>query len=313
MIQKYLRVGVISSISLITLLSCNNDKKVTKQWYEDESYINSLTTADIGITKYVTVNSIAHKVRLIGIDHDEDIDGNKLHTTWEFANLICDKTGHSLAWQWLDTDDKPPIIISDDYPNSSVRKILCGSGNFKYDVYCASKSSKNDWDLPFTNKTILSMLPESLQKKLKTIRKYVRTGNDFKTKTDCSDKLFMLSRLEMTGDVGSQDEGTVYKYYEVNHTKQAYVKKQINSSEKFLDVPHIKTYRQQYQSELGNFAGYNYKTDETGGGLYWLRSPNPTIADPDERVFAYHIGPDGRIEDNMVSTIAIGLAPAFCL
>ncbi|MCQ2792397.1 MAG: hypothetical protein MJ208_02615, partial [Bacilli bacterium] len=109
-----------------------NDK-----WYEDQTYINNLNDADvleehpdgsIGEVKALIVNGLRHKVRLIGVDKDcTDVakpEDTKIHTTWEFVNLISDSNGYSLAAQWNDTNNIG--TVNHEYTESTIHYALNG-------------------------------------------------------------------------------------------------------------------------------------------------------------------------------------------
>lgn len=297
----------------------------TKEWYEDSAYIKNLSFSDIGTTtKEIIVNGQIHKVRLIGINHDTFEDGTTAHTTWEFNNLISDSEGYSLAYQWHDTTFEN--TTNRVYQNSSIRKVLCGSGDWdlaNYNVYCATKASNSKttpvWDDTYTytfnnNKTIFSMLPEKLRNVLKSVKKKVRAGSTYGA-VDCNDKLFMLSAREMglpEADPGESkpfepnDEGTVYKYYD-NATDDKRIKQQVKGSDSAsTGSATIKT-STVYQYNVYSFAGYNSKT-QGKGGHYWLRSP-----DSSNNNNAWNYFGNGSFRNLSVNATAIGIAPAFCL
>jgi len=207
----------------------------TVKWYDDNNYVANLSESNIGLTRGVMVNNQVHKVRLIGINHDDlaDGSGNKAHTTWEFANLISDSNGYSLATQWHDTNDAPQ---NQDFLNSSIRKALTSEGNFTRpsgnNILFATKG-ETQWNNSYTN-TILSMLPNGLQNQLKLVNKPVGTGTDY-TETTYSDKLFLLSSKEM-GYINANDKGfgETYSYYSghTTETDAIRIKKQVNSEDK---------------------------------------------------------------------------------
>lgn len=146
----------------------------------------------IGKERIVKVNGIDHIVRVIDIQHGKSdttvgktdfiVENGQMTSkvatfTFDFANLISDSNGYSLGYQWNDSD----TANNGNYVDSSIRKILCGSGKYNSDIYCATKSSAssstppdNNWDEKYKNKNILSMLPIELSNVIKTTRKTVR-------------------------------------------------------------------------------------------------------------------------------------------
>jgi len=314
----------IAILSIFALSGCKGPTPTPTperdpDWINKSNWFNLTSNAissDIGKTATIKVNNQNHLVRLIDIDHDVDEQGNKLHTTWEFANLISDTEGYSLAYQWKDVQDDN--VANQDYINSSIRKILCGNGNFATDIYCATRSSshdsdatKNNWDFNYTNKTILSMLPSDFQKSLKTTKKKVRSGTTYEDVQEYSDKLFLLTSNEI-GTFLEKDEGTTYSYYKdteefSNKRKKHQVKENaevlknttINPSEKVTAC----------KQTIWCYAGF--KSDATGvEGCYWLSSPDSNNSKNDK---SYSCNGSGKINSNCSNCYALGIAPAFCI
>jgi len=291
----------------------------TKTWYLDNNYIKGLGSSDVGVERGVKVNNQLHTVRLIGINHDNDKNGNQLHTTWEFSNLISDSTGYSLGYQWNDTNDQ--ATANNDYLNSSIRKVLCGNGNFSSTVYCSTKASTKvdtpTWDSTYTyttskNNTVLSMLPKELTDVLKTAKKTVRTGSDLSTTSTFNDKLFMLSATEMGSTSESKDEGNVYSYYN-GATNDKRIKKQIKGAEGCLTNYKQIDYNAQnpttkYTNYIWSWAGCNNSTKGHGGN-YWLRSSYFESNGKQARDISVH----GEIIQSNAFSFATAVAPAFCL
>lgn len=131
-----LRFLLVPLLAASFLASCSPAKK----WYEHDDWWNycsngkngeQATADDIGKIVNLTVNKQVHKVRLIDIDHDvlSDDTSKKAHCTFEFSNLLCDETGHSLAMFW---DIMKPMVSNYDFINSEGRKMLDGLGNNEY-------------------------------------------------------------------------------------------------------------------------------------------------------------------------------------
>ncbi|MCQ2792714.1 MAG: hypothetical protein MJ208_04260, partial [Bacilli bacterium] len=147
-------------------------------WYLDEKYISNLNEDNIGTTRNLRVNGINHIVRLIGIDHDDLADGSgKAHTTWEFANLLSDSDGYSLAavWNW----EKGTSSINQNYLDSNLREVFDGGG--KGGLYWYRKkqeTSEQTQQTEYANKTVFDMLPSNLQNVIKEVKKPVATTSD---------------------------------------------------------------------------------------------------------------------------------------
>lgn len=282
-------------------------KKGPTDWWEDQAFLSSLTISDVGLIKEVPINGKDHRVRLIGVDHDDLATGGKAHTTWEFVNLISDASGHSLATVWNDTNDTDSANY--DYTNSSIRKALNGTGNATKFLWARKGQTTFDSE----SRTVLQMLPTSLQNAIKTVKKQVNvnSGGTWGL-VEFTDKLFLLATKEMGYSSSYAEDLTTYKFYE-GHTSQTdaiRIKKQINGTEVSTSSPQIPSGSGQlYQGTVYNYAGYNYRADDTGGGVYWTRSPYVSYS-----YGAWSVYRDGSLYDrDTVCGSAYGVAPAFCL
>ncbi|MCQ2795132.1 MAG: hypothetical protein MJ214_02850 [Bacilli bacterium] len=308
--KKLVFIMPLMAISL--LASCNNGGSNSKQWYLDSDYINSLTYEDIGTVNKVKVNGLDHKVRLIDVDKDTDKDNKKIHTTWEFVNLLSDNSGYSLATQWNDATDES--IASYNYLDSSIRKALTGEGGGH--ILWAQKGATK-WSTTY-KKSVLEMLPSDLvnvlvaPKKRATCFEYntwvekdiINANGDF-------DKLFLLSTEEMW-DVSPGDERAYFYYSGRKASKigELRIKKQINATEQSIDAPEIaytSESGQLYHDVIVNIAGFNYSSDKSGGGYYLLRNVVPS----DDRVKGVIF--NGEYGGFAPSSCAFAVAPAFCI
>lgn len=277
--------------------------KKVQFWWEDTAYLNSLTVDDVGTENEVEVNGVIHKVRLIGVDHDDLVTGGKAHTTWEFVDLISDANGYSLATYWKNTNTTGGS--NQDYLNSSVRKAIDGQGNG--DCSWFEKDSKS-YSTRYTG-SVLSMLPAALQAVLKNVTKQVATGSGYGL-TNYNTKLFQLSYREMTQKSSSyaKEEGTTYQYYKNNDNDNARIKYQVKwhdgartSSLSGKDVAGA------YTGTKYSYAGYNHSI-ENYGCIHWLRSPITGGG-----LDAWNVLSDGGLSNYYVYYNACPVAPAFCL
>lgn len=300
-------------------------------WYRDTEYIKSLTAADItkegGEIKTIKVNGLDHKVRLIGVDEDcTDItkpDETKIHTTWEFVDLLSDENGYSLATYWNDT--ATTTDSNHDYESSTIREVLNGGGGdinwFRF--YGLLDGDENPKNLKFAEEKnykipVLSMLPDGLVSVLKTPSKYTNIyDRDWADKT-ITDKLFLLSPKEMgySGE-GQETKTDTYSYYK-DHPEAVdaiRIKKQV----KGLDGART-TYLNgtdldgKYSGGVKySYAGYNNGT-ETLGSNYWLRSPKINES-TDEYSWMWDDMQSGgaKFAHRSVYSRALGIAPAFCI
>ncbi|MCQ2792262.1 MAG: hypothetical protein MJ208_01920 [Bacilli bacterium] len=304
-------------LSFLSFFSSCNEKK---EWYQDNNFIDSLTKDDVGLEKEVMVNGLAHKVRLIGIDHDDLVDElGEAHTTWEFVNLISDSDGYSLAtpwyWQWGD------ISSNDNFPNSDLRRAIDGLGGGCVSWYQKSSTTKST---TYT-KPVIDMLPGSLKSVLKEVKKPVALGNNYDVLTYNS-KLFPLSVSEMvTGDpppgpIQYEQEGKTYDFYAgVQFAYTTRIKHQVKwhdgaaiQETEITDYDKSKIWIHWDMIPI-NFAGYNNPND-IYGGKYWTRSPCLHMAEGANSICEN--GKRGDVEyegGSMIWYYLYGVAPAFCL
>lgn len=288
----------------------------TIPWYLDDSYLDSLTLEDVGIINKVKVNGINHKVRLIGIDHDElaDDSGDLAHTTWEFANLISDENGYSLATFWNDTTETD--VPCRDYYNSSLRYALIGEQedptvDVSHGWYEKGMGTKSE---TYT-KPVIDMLPSELAAKILPVEKEVITynGSSYIT-TTCEDKLFVLSSSE-TNEDGYVWERYDYYYYSPSTTTGDYhrVKGQVKKTDALESATPI---TDSLASGAESIAGYNSSYANCGSG-YWLRDIETDEVEGKGSPYGMSSGGSmcnihdgGHGDGNLLAT---PIAPAFCL
>lgn len=279
-------------------------------------------------------DEVYQTVRIIGINEDcADINNpeeTKIGLTFEFADLISDEDGYSLATQWHDVSYLTSYTTSQNYQNASIRKALVkeGGGHILW-----AKKEAVDWDNDiYYNKSVLDMLPDDLTKVgiLKSPCKYVNTfchvPGDIQDmwwweEQIINDKLFLLSPAE-TGRTGHEEEEpstTVYSYYE-GHTEDGdpiRLKSQIKSADIYSVPTTIPIGSgQSYSSfDVYNFAGISSVFSELTppSGHFWLRSPDvddTEIAHGEawSLLFSGHLASDQNI-----CSRAFAIAPAFCI
>ena len=261
----------------------------------------------IGEEKTIKVNEIDHKVRIIDFNHDElstSTEEKKQFAgiTFEFANLLSDSSGYSLATLW-NTSNKDSST-NYDYLNSDLRKALDGQGTGTLRWYQKESGTKS------TNYTtsVYDMLPSGLQSKIRTVKKEVATTSSY-TVTNYDTKIFALTFREMTQRprTYAKEEGTTYQYYKEHDNDSSRIKHQIKwhdgavtSSTKITDSD--------ITWEAYNCAGYNASKDSYGG-YYWLASPSTYGSG-----IAWCVRDGGYLLDNRyVYSSAFAVAPAFCI
>lgn len=278
-----------------------------EKWWE---HTDSLTENDIGTTRKLYVNGILHTVRLIGIDHDDLASGTgKAHTTWEFVNVICDNTGHSIAtvWNWQNGDDSTNY----DYTNSNIRKALEGEGSGTIAWYQKESSTKST---TYTT-SVWDMLPSEIKNYIKEVSKVVATSTgDWKTyiNTTFTTKLFVPSCREMTAtELPYQtNEGTTYEYYVQHDDYASRQKAQIANTDTSTKYPTVTD---------GNYAAYNYagycNDNYDGNSWYWLRSPRTYYTNVAWRVYVSGALYNDHVyyAEDLVYYAVGPVAPCFCI
>ena len=260
------------------------------------------TTADIGQEVNLTVNNQIHKVRLIGVGHDDLYDGSgKAHCTFEFSNLLSDSNGYSLATFWSKQTGQESTNYN--YLDSNLRKALDGYGNGILYWYQKDSITKSD-----ISKSAYDMLPNELQSKIKTVKKQVACSSSYII-DNYEAKVFALTHDEMTessSEYAKDGEGTTYQYYKDHDNASSRIKYQVKrhdgaatSYSSISDLPY----------PAYNYAGYN-DSEETYGSYYLLTSPNVSSEQN-----AWNVNCDGEFDYyyTYVYSDAHAVAPAFCI
>lgn len=258
------------------------------------------TLFKIGDEKTIKVNNIDQKVRIIDFNHDKDKNGNKIGITFEFANLLSDSNGYSLATLWNTINGNSSKNY--DYLNSDLRKALDGLGNGTLRWYQKGSNTKSIAYI----EPVIKMLPSDLQNNIKTAKKCIGTTYSYKL-TDYDAKIFALTYNEITSSSEryAKVEGTTYQYYKDHDNDSSRIKQQVKGrdgavigSTKITDLiwnPY-------------NYAGYNSSIEDNYGGFYWLTSPRTNSP-----YNAWHIHFDGHFAFNHVYYGGYAIAPAFCI
>ncbi|MCQ2794834.1 MAG: DUF6273 domain-containing protein [Bacilli bacterium] len=193
-----------------------------KRWYEYEDWWNycsngdsiiQATEDDIGKEVEVEVNSLKHKVRLIGINHDDLTDGTgKAHCTFDFANLIT----HIDEKEFKTEPTTVPWDINVRAPFTS------NNHNYVKSFVNTYLNSKDTAD------SIINLLPDGLEENIKYVNKRVGIGDSYSTENPFSEKLFLLSHDEMIAHTKgvANGEGNIYEYYKKD--KAIFKKKPVN-------------------------------------------------------------------------------------
>ncbi|MCQ2794351.1 MAG: hypothetical protein MJ207_03260 [Bacilli bacterium] len=270
---------------------------------------------DIGQTVQLKVNNQNHDVRLIGLDHDDEVDGDgkiigKVHTTFQFNNLLCDENGYSFGV--VEDFDQVYEAYNADYLNSILRKDLTGNGAGEIMWFQRGEVNRSD---KYKTTTVMDMLPKELKKVLKEVKKEIYVGDteeyDEFIKTDYCDKLFVPTYREMfkegseyDGDYYS-DEGTTYEYYLLDDSTRIF--NQI-STDIFVDPPTIWDVFLEYGADAPeNWAGY-CSGDHATDACAVFASPDCSLSFQSV-LYIY----SSTILPMPTTTYALGITPCFCI
>lgn len=137
----------------------------------------------VGDTKTISVNGTNYEFQIIGFNHDNKTAGGKAGITFQMVD--CLSTTYNM--------------------NSS----NTNNGGWKNSAMRTRMS------------TFLSQLPSDLQSAIKAVNKLVSVGNNTSTIETVSDKLFLLSEVEIFGSTtySFAGEGSQYDWYKAGNTK----------------------------------------------------------------------------------------------
>ena len=138
----------------------------------------------VGDKKTVNIGGTNYKVQIIGFDHDTKTSGGKAGITFQLVDCLYS------AYQMNSSDTN--------------------SGGW---TSCAMRTS--------TMATLLTNLPSALQNVIKAVNKLTSAGNMSSTINTTSDKLFLLSEVEIFGSTINSEsgEGNQYAYYKAGNSK----------------------------------------------------------------------------------------------
>lgn len=214
------KLGLLAAplMTLSILASCGGGTKPepVKKWYKYDDWWNycsngikgsQATKYDIGREVEVDVNGIAHKVRLIGVDHPISIQRTEAeaHCTFEFENVLWDYDSDTqMQTYWWEGDEKDRD--NGDFPNSKLNIFLNGENGS-------------------TKGSVFAMLSKDLQGAIKKVTKEIGLkpkGGQWSVGT-YETKLFPLSYKEMYY-ADDAYEGCTYGYYEKLTTSECRIK-----------------------------------------------------------------------------------------
>ena len=138
---------------------------------------------NVGDTKNITLDGVSYPVQIIGFNHDTKTDGGTAGITFQLVDCL------NITYQM----------------NSSGTNV----GGWKSS---AMRSRMSEF---------LGQLDEDLQSVIKPVNKLVSVGNNTSTIETVSDKLFLLSEVEIFGSTtySFAGEGSQYAWYKAGNTK----------------------------------------------------------------------------------------------
>ena len=138
----------------------------------------------VGNSKSMTINGTSYQVDIIGKNHDTYTAGGKAPLTFQLHDCYA----NTKAMNSSDTN----------------------SGGW---TSCAMRNTH----LP----AILALMPTEVQNGIREVNKLTSAGNQSATINTTSDKLFLLSEIEIFGSVrhSKRGEGTQYDYYKAGNSK----------------------------------------------------------------------------------------------
>lgn len=186
------KVYTLEVIGVVEVLPYTVEKTLEETSWADIDIISRLGIAQnywkVGDQKTFTVNGVSYAARILGFDHDV------------LTTADGDRTKAGISFEMVD-------CLNTTYPMNSA-----SSGNTTW-RNCTMRTT--------TVPTILNQLSADLKNVLKSVNKLTSAGNDQSTLVTTSDKLFLLSEIEIfnTTENSYAGEGTQYAYYAAGNSK----------------------------------------------------------------------------------------------
>ena len=191
--------------------------------WDDISFIsesgNAASTWSVGDKKTVNIDGTDYQCQIIGFNHDTKTAGGTAGITFQLVDCL------NSTYQMNSSDTN--------------------SGGW---TSCAMRSS--------TMATLLTKLPSALQNVIKAVNKLTSAGSQNATINTTSDKLFLLSEVEIFGSITNSKpgEGSQYAYYQAGNSK---VKKVNGSASNWWE-------RSPYGNKSNYFCGVDSYGDAYG-------------------------------------------------
>ena len=181
-VSKNCTIKAIAQYEVVLLLDLESSS------WDDISFVSENGMASsvfsVGDKKTVAIDGVNYQVQIIGFDHDTKTSGGKAGITFQLVDCL------NSTYQMNSSDTN--------------------SGGW---TSCAMRSS--------TMATLLTKLPSALQNVIKAVNKLTSAGNQSATINTTSDKLFLLSEVEIFGSTthSKSGEGSQYAYYKAGNSK----------------------------------------------------------------------------------------------
>ena len=224
-------VNVVSGTTSYTVaLSFLKDNFADNDW---DSIIaachsgNVPNTWVVGNSKTMTINGASYQVDIIGKNHDTYTAGGKAPLTFQMHDCYADK--------------------------KVMNRSETNNGGWK-------NSAMRTTHLP----AILALMPTEVRSGIREVSKKASVGGASSTIETVSDKLFLLSEVEIFGSTRYSEtgEGTQYDYYKAGNSK---VKKQNGSAAYWWERSPSVDITRYFCVVYGNgVAGYDYASDANG-------------------------------------------------
>lgn len=224
-------VNVVSSTTSYALtLSFLNDNFANNSWASIIAACHSgsvPSTWVVGNSKTMTINGASYQVDIIGKNHDAYTAGGKAPLTFQLHDCYADTE----AMNSSDTN-------SGGWKNSAMRTT----------------------HLP----AILALMPTEVQNGIREVSKKASVGGTSSTIETVSDKLFLLSEVEIFGSTSysAAGEGTQYDYYKAGNSK---VKKRNGSADYWWERSPLATSSTYFCLVNSNGTANAYHASGAGG------------------------------------------------
>ena len=224
-------VNVVSSTTSYALtLSFLNDNFANNSWASIIAACHSgsvPSTWVVGNSKTMTINGASYQVDIIGKNHDAYTAGGKAPLTFQLHDCYADTE----AMNSSDTN-------SGGWKNSAMRTT----------------------HLP----AILALMPTEVQNGIREVSKKASVGGASSTIETVSDKLFLLSEVEIFGSTSysAAGEGTQYDYYKAGNSK---VKKRNGSADYWWERSPLATSSTYFCLVNSNGTANAYHASGAGG------------------------------------------------